>query len=482
MIRLCDKRIFTVEQKELSQEILYNFFKEQTKDALMIVNGGQTEGFITYESIAYYTTEDWSQCIIREYVTAGADMWDNARKFLQRYPKLKYLPIYDQNNELAYFCYESLAGSDSYLYITQILKILLSNPQLLKWNEDFPGIESVEIYDMNEFAFYLAEILIQKGIDVVLHGEKWGLFQKQVDGLQTHMDTEIMRVYAEGTEMFPQRRAECDVTPSFEFLITVMRKEVRTLEMKMQKQWNNFFLCRFPLFGELSYYTNEEEYMTRFVGGADGRELKDNVQKDAFVKVNGLEPEIFYKQIEWEKEHIIDELSEYYGETRVIRSSEGDNTVWLFGPCIVEGYGVLYYDRLCCNIDRYLKKKGVQNYGVCSVSYAFYEINTLQLAIESLPIRKKDVIICIGEDIGWGNLIGEKPDLTLDTLFATRNEERWFYNVPIHTNAKGNEMVSQEICKKLIIPFIQQIQYVKDEYIIMSYQNVLMRGGICLKK
>ncbi len=43
MIRLCDKMICTVERKELSREILYDFFGERPNDVLMVVNGDQTQ-------------------------------------------------------------------------------------------------------------------------------------------------------------------------------------------------------------------------------------------------------------------------------------------------------------------------------------------------------------------------------------------------------------------------------------------------------
>ena len=51
MIRLCDKMICTVERKELSREILYDFFGERPNDVLMVVNGDQTEGFIDRKSV-----------------------------------------------------------------------------------------------------------------------------------------------------------------------------------------------------------------------------------------------------------------------------------------------------------------------------------------------------------------------------------------------------------------------------------------------
>ncbi len=95
----------------------------------------------------------------------------------------------------------------------------------------------------------------------------------------------------------------------------------------------------------------------------------------------------------------------------------------------------------------------------------FYELDTLQKAITSLPVRKKDVVICIGEDISWGQQIGEKPDLKLDALFAQREREPWFYNVPIHTNARGNEKIAKEISEKLILPYIRRSQNVRDEYL-----------------
>lgn len=465
MIRLCDKNVWIAEQCELSSQFLCDYFKEYASNVLMVTDRGKAKGYLTYQSIISVGVDNWKQCIVNEYVTAGADMWDQAKEIFRKHPNLKYVPVYNQNNELSYFCYDSYPQKESYQYIGQILKILSSSPQLLKWQETFPGIESVEIYDMNEFSYYLAEILELKGIDVVLHGEKWKLFSRKVDSVQTHMDSTIMRLYAEGTEMFPQSREKCDLTLSFGFLIALMRKEVRLLEKKMQKEWDNFFICRFPIYSELSYRTDEEDYMTRFVGGADGRELTDSMQKQFFVRVNGMEPEEYYKKKEWESDHLIPGLTEYYGGVRIIRSSKGKNTVWLLGPCIVEGFGVLYHDYLCCCIDRYLKEQGMEEYGVCSVSYLFYELDTLQKAITSLPVRKKDVVICIGEDISWGQQIGEKPDLKLDALFAQREREPWFYNVPIHTNARGNERIAKEISEKLILPYIRRSQNVSDEYL-----------------
>ena len=477
MIRFCDKKIFDVGREMLSQAILYDFFKNNTRDVIMVTNGGETEGFITYESIAYYEAADWSRCVIGERVIAGPQMWEQAKEIFHRYPKLKYLPVYNKERELTYFCYDSFADKESYLYIGQVLQMLMRNPQLLRWEQNFSGIESVEIYDMNEFSFYLLEILRQNGIDYILHGDKWKILGYETDAMQTHMDMTVMRIYAEGTEMFLQRAAECDVTASFQFLVMLMKKEVRLLEMRMQKEWDNFFLCRLPLLGELSYMTDEEEYMTNFVGGADGRELKEPSQTEAFRKVNGLQPEIFYEKKEWERRHILDKLAEYHGDVKVVRISQGEHTVWLLGPCIVEGFGVLYDDYLSCKIDRYLKTHGIDNYGVCTVSYLFYELDILQSAIASLPIHKKDVIICMGEDIGWGKMVGEEPDLKLDALFALRQGERCFYIFPIHTNARGNERISQEISESVIMPFIRQAKDVEDGYARADGLNLTVRGS-----
>lgn len=474
MIRLCDKMICTVERKELSREILYDFFGERPNDVLMVVNGDQTEGFITYESIYYFKEGDWEPCVIRESVVAGTDMWNDAKEIFQKYPKLKYLPVYNQDKELSYFCYQSFA--ENYVSIEYALKFFLHNPQMLRWNNDFPGIESVEIYDMNEYAFYLLEVLEKKEIHTVLHGEKWKLFQKTLDVVQTHLDTTVMKIYAEGTEVFPYRLEERDLTSNFEIFYNLLKRYVRLLEIKMQSEWDNFFLCRFPILSELSYITSEEEYRTRFVGGADGRELQEPAQREVFEKVNGLEPEVFYQKKEWEGQHIVKSKTKYYGDVRTIRQSEGRNTVWILGPCIVEGYGVLYDDCLGMNIDRYLKRQGNENYGVCSVSYSFFELGTLRSIVSSLPICKNDVIICIGEDLRWGEWIGEKPDLRLDTMFAERQEEAWFYNVPIHTNARGNERIAKEISDKLIIPFIQKIQDREDTYITDGGGECAVRG------
>lgn len=403
----------------------------------------------------------------RTFVCWGG-VWEDAKRIFHKYPELKYLPVYNQDNELAYFCYDSRINEVSNLQVEHVLKMLLSNPQLLKWKQEFPGIECVEIYDMNEFAFYFFEILSRKGIEVIMHGEKWKIFGIEIDKHQTHMDVTVLKIYAEGMEMFPQKTVEYDVAQSFNFLLILMKKELRLLEMRLQEKIDNFFICRFPLLEELSYITNKEKYMTYFVGGADGRELIESSQRTAFTEVNGLEPDVYYKEKEWEEHNVIDTLSEYYGETKVIRTSHGENTIWLLGPCIVAGFGVLYHDFLSCNIDRYIKFLGINNYGVCNVNYSFYEIDTLQMAISSLPIQKKDIIICIGEDIGWGTLLREKPDLKLDLLFATRDEEQWFYNVPIHTNARGNEQVAKEICKQIISPFISRSQGMEDGFIITN--------------
>lgn len=485
MIRLCDRKVYQINLNEITYDVLLDFFckKEELSDILMVVDeGGKAAGFISYESLAYGTEDCLEGCIIKDTVSAGMDMWKNTRQIFQKFPNLKYLPVYDKDRELQYFCYEDMSGGWWYQEIWKQITYLLEHPQVFVWKEEFPDADVVEIYDMNEFSFFLYYVLEQRNMPVILQGEKWKLFDFHSEDGRQYLDYQKMKIYSEGTELFLPQKSGNDVSKQFSFFKDYFDRAVRLLEMKMRQEWDNFFTCRFPEWDQLSSISLEEEYrIQNDIDGSLSMKLPGIHQKMQYAKVAGMEREEFLIRKQQDDLEIASKRQEFYGDVRVVRSSEGANTVWLLGPCIVNGITVLYHDFLSCYIDRYLKKKGIQDYGICNVGYSTTDIRLFQSMIRQLPIRKKDIVVNISCDSRFGELLGEEPDLKLNDLFETRGEETWFYNIPIHTNARGNEKVAQEISEKIIIPFIQNVDE-KDNSLVAQGEVLSEKGKLEVKK
>lgn len=471
MISFCEKEIIYIYEDELDIEKLYSFFStKESSTSIVLVKDKKDQfiGIITYERLLY-KKEDLIQ---KQTLKAGDDIWYHAELIFKNNKNLIYIPIFDENNKLIYFCYKSVVHRET--ETKMIIKDLYDNEELFFIKELFPKVQVVYLHDLNEMAFRFYELLKKREIPVVTVGEKW----KDLLGIETEdiicPDYARMNVYAEGTPLILDNRDYLDnkrftVPNVWGFLTDIANMNRIILENRIKEEYNNLgmkvYICRIPEYSQLSNCTIDEEY----------RYLKQihllNHSLDFSDKAISNQIYNIYKM---EYHEIIDKLdvkeaikkrSAIHKDKIIKKQGTGDSYIYLIGPCIVNGHSNLEEEQLSYFLNQELDDNNM-NYTIKGIALSEEQCNNLIQIVSSLSINNKDIIILIGHDyqsIRKKYGIDDKADLNLIDVFNSRNKnETWFMDLPIHTTGEGNKYLSKAIFDKIIRPELNKMKLTQE--------------------
>lgn len=152
-------------------------------------------------------------------------------------------------------------------------------------------------------------------------------------------------------------------------------------------------------------------------------------------------------------------------ETRV---GNGKRTIFLVGPCIVGGFencrgetlADILYEKIVRHMPGYQVEAVQTTVGIKSKFSAILECD----------IRQNDIVI-------WIDSYMEKEvkvDLDLTDVYNHYNGDKWLYSdMPIHTTKMGNELIADELIKKLIEPAFRASEDINDQKLVYVGENQL---------
>jgi hypothetical protein len=132
-----------------------------------------------------------------------------------------------------------------------------------------------------------------------------------------------------------------------------------------------------------------------------------------------------------------------------------DRTIWIFGPCIVGGYGVYDAKTIPSILQKLLANNKIENvrvvnFGGCGLN----DFSDIKDFINMLltDINKNDIIIHMGHDV-WGKPLSKvrfEHYHELSWLLNRRHAQRIFVNLYLHLTPYGNEVIAKYIFDVLI--------------------------------
>ena len=300
MIRFCDKEIYKVVENGYSKGDLFTFFcsENHNMDIVGVFNEvNEFKGIITYNRLIdeKLNFEDIVQT--EKVKTVTENIWEETKNLLRNNKSIVLLPVLNENNELIYFAYDDDQNNTSNYNI--IMERTFFQIERMKdglfLKDIYPKIESVFIYDLNEWAYRFYNICKERNIFVVVKGNKW----KEILDIETPdistPDYSKMQIYSEGTEMFNDVGSRINTNRihtiySFDFLTEILWVNRIFAQNEMKKKWQNqrkqILLCRIPRFHELKNHSIDEFYRNIRVHVTDIYSEDENIQKQ-FVKVCG---------------------------------------------------------------------------------------------------------------------------------------------------------------------------------------------------
>lgn len=165
----------------------------------------------------------------------------------------------------------------------------------------------------------------------------------------------------------------------------------------------------------------------------------------------------------------------------VINFGQGKHTIYLVGPCIVAGSFVDEEDSLGACLYKELKKYDV-DYNVKCIFATDENIITFEKIMKSLTLFEEDVVIMIDFHVYFENNIGKERkdyfgDININKILNHRHSD-WFWDVPIHTNQKGNIEVAKAIVENYLSGYLERGVNTKTEQVLVQQGEVFFAQNV----
>lgn len=482
MISFCDKEVYVVYEEDIcSNQIFQYYLNSDHKSDIILVKNQNDEfiGIITYERMLY--SKD--KFIQTQKLYVGEEIWSNANKLFMEDKYITYLPVFDQNNELVYFCYKSIVNRE--LFTKQIIKELYSNDKLLFINELYPKIKVVYLYDLNEIAYEFYSLLLKRNIPVVVFGDKWDIILNIKTNICIVPSYQIMTVHAEGTPIIIEEKEVTDqnrfvVPNTWEFLYNIAIINRTYLENYYKDYFNKLgiktFICRLPVYQDLINCTIDEEYRNHLEINILNKSLDFNNEyiRDQIRKIYNMNFTEVTARLNIEE--TIKKRKKFHDFNNINKVGMEENIIYVIGPCIVNGHNNFEKDQFLYCLHEKLEKENLK-YSIKGISIAEEKCNSLIDIMNSLSLRNKDFIIFIGQNVQpLCNKVNvyDSVDLNLIDLFnSRRKEETWFMESPIHTTGIANKAISNEIIERLIKSEMAHLDLIEDP-ICLQKSHILL--------
>lgn len=395
MISFCEKEVYVVYEEEIDRRNIYSFYlNSDYKTEIILVKNYSEEfvGIITYERILY----SGDNFIQTQKLNTGEDIWNNASKLFAEDKNMIYLPVFDQNNELVYFSYQSVVADEK--MAKQIMNEFYENDNLLFIKELYPKIQVVYLYDLNELAYEFYKLLLKRNIPVVVFGGTWDVILNIKTNLIKAPSFQIMKIHAEGT---PLMLEEKEITNKYRFLLPNV--------------WEFLYNMNYL---EASAKLNIEEANKKHEEFKAYNNIDKVGSEENIIYVVG--PCIVSGFLNFKREQLL-----YFLHQKL----EKDNLKYSIK-------GVAIPEERCNSLIDIMESLSLRkNDFIIFIGQNF----------QSLCKKFK---------------INDNVDLDLTDLYNSRKkEDTWFMDHPIHTTRIANEAISNELIEKLIKPEVAKMNF-----------------------
>lgn len=484
MIRFCEKEVFAVKREELPSLQLQNFFSEEQREDIIVVNDGEElYGIITSESVG----KEAKGLVQRERVLLNENILDKAASFFRENRGIKWLPVINEKEELVYFCFNDT--SPEMVRNMETLRFLRGKKKDQLFLGIDPEVQLIVIKGFNELSFRLFLLLLEKNFPVYIldTGENpiesiWQRFSNAFPYRITMEKILSLGVKEEhicivGTteeKILKLGERPMDLGMDF-FILSKVGSLYREIEDSctvsfLKSRKIPAFICHVPYIYELDKVTVLERERVKNREGLDIKPPKDIRKLAMLFRVYGEETCKYL----WQREEVVDE--EKYFERmlkgKYVKTATEDwreSKIYVIGPCLAQGYGVRFEESLIGLLQEKVDKCCPEKYTVLSmINEMSSPMENILDTIKSIPFSENDVVIFINHYTGMKtmrSLFTTEIDLDLTKIYNDRQDE-WFFEETLHTNKRANESIAQRLYEELLLERLQKIQWKSNQAIL----------------
>ena len=474
MIRFCDKMVYCINEGDMTRGEMFSFFlgdKERQTDVILLHSNenGEFLGIITYDTLLFGVEGNKDTCINTKRICAGEAFWDEANDYFAKYPKELLTVVNEAGDVLGFAYFEGDKIEQGFWlvdYIDEADKWGLPILSVLEYQR----IKMLVVTDLNEAAWKCKRVFEKEGLKVCVIGEKWEWFgYKSGEGYLDYAEFEKMYLYAEGTnitrrESRGKKVRFNEINSNFVCLEDIFLACTKEIYRKEKVRLSNLrvSICEISIPDSVKKFNRtreEQDYITKGDLRAydlllGGRECSQN---DCDLLENVLGTEIMAALREKQFERIgLNQASVYkMGETAAkIIKGDGKRKIYLVGPCIVSGRHNLYQETLAYRLQELVAD---ENYSVIAIPVDNWINKGWEWARRNVSLQEGDVIIVINNE-GFFAEEAYVKRIDMSYLYGAERTETLFSDIPIHSNAKGNAILAQEIYEKYLKNEIEDLK------------------------
>lgn len=475
MIRFLDTEVFTIDKNDYDRDQLFGYFlnRRSSKDKngielVLLYEGTEYYGLATYESLLKRSGKDGIHT--QKYVMGSQEeLFAGLQHVFDESPQnAGYIPVFNKDMQLLYFAYQYVGEQ---VYIEKYAFSLFDSREDALFVKDlYPQIEKVSIYDFNEWAYRFYKALKARNFPVEVFGEKWQMLCPEIyekDGMQNAggIAEHIMNIYAEGNQSVMQAQGfgklgyKLNIYASWRIIFELVKAnsvyEMDKLKKEVEKKGIYAQLMLFPEFSQLKFYTTDEYVRNSLCICLESGPLVET-KPLAVQQIN----KCWCKEGQDKVKDALTVEGRRNSQSLMIGDGgvqyrcfgQGRHTLYLIGPCIVEGIMVDTEDSLGACIYREIQKIQGGGYTVKCMFAPREDVCLWRPLLESLDLYEGDIVIFINvteKRIERKFVSGYPGDVDVQGILARRTSD-WFWDIPIHTNQRGNAQIAKALVEEYL--------------------------------
>ncbi|MCI9446025.1 MAG: hypothetical protein HFH36_01275 [Lachnospiraceae bacterium] len=482
MIRFLDKEVACIGIESYERDKMLLYFLNRKSEAgkreteiVLVYDGAEYFGFATYDSVLGRKGENG--ILISKYIhTQEEELFCGLHRiFEDESEEAEYVPVFDKDMQLLYFAYqyESIPAQTLEKYVFPLLENYLETFQV---KDLYPDTKKISIYDFNEAAFQFYNILKKQAFPVEVFGEKWAMlcpqiYEKHQIKFGETLSHQVLNIYAEGSSARVQENRYG--RPGYELSVgdcwgvvfdigeAVVFSELEKLKLHLHEKGLVALTMIFPDLRRLGYRTADEFYRN-----------KESVSIGT-VGLNEQNP-LIVQQIQkcWQGDgedklrNAISVMERMQNQSIMVGNESvnykcfgnGRHSIYLIGPCIVAGRGVDSEDSFGSCVCQEMQKITGGRYKVKCLSTVNFNIDSIKNIVESLTLYEGDIVVLIQSDCLYekgkdDKVVGYPGDIDMAAILG-RRETDWFWDVPIHTNQRGNQEIAKALAREYLLEYL----------------------------
>lgn len=291
-------------------------------------------------------------------------------------------------------------------------KYIQKNRVSFSWGEE--GRKMLQLPELDEFTYIFYKVIRQMNQKDILTGKYWSYINADNENICESDETETL---------------ECNYYCIIELLQRFAKEKISEEINRMRQAGTKAYKVIIPSYNELAVHGKLEEQIRNELG-TGVVELRENNSPNRQFYIEQL---LKTEQCDSEEELLYSEHPKQYGEEEA--------TIYLAGPCVVQGYTTTERASIAYMLYSRLLAEGMK-YNVVRLAKIKSDI-TLVEELQALDLRENDMIFFITDSQQYS----VEPDdiYLLEEYDHRRTDEWWFADVPIHTFRRANEMITDKL-------------------------------------